>query len=60
MILNKNTLSEIHKATDRNSGLTTALKDSMSSPLITIGQRFQAMEVKGTKVKVGIPASIEE
>ena len=57
---NKNTLSEIREATDKNSGLTAALKDSMSSPLITIGQRFQAMEVKGTKVKVGIPASTEE
>ena len=46
MIHNKNILSEIHEATDKNPGLTAALKDSMSSPLITIGQRFQAMEVK--------------
>ena len=60
MIHNKNTLSEIREATDKNPGLTAALKDSMSSPLITIGQRFQAMEVKGTKVKVGISASTKE
>ena len=60
MIHNKNTLSEIHEATDKNQGLTAALKDSMASPLITVGQRFQAMEVKGTKIKVGIPASTEE
>ena len=39
-IHNKNTLSEIHEATDRNPGLTEALKDSMSSPLITIEQTF--------------------
>ena len=37
MIHNKNTLSEIREATDKNPGLTAALKDSMSSPLITIG-----------------------
>ena len=60
MIHNKNTLSEIRKAIDKNPGLIAALKDLMSSPLITIGQRFQAMEVKVTKIKVGISASTEE
>ena len=29
----------------------------MSNPMITVGQRFQAMKVKGNKVKLGVPAT---
>lgn len=32
----------------------------MSTPLILVGRRFQAMKVKDTLVKVGVPATEAE
>jgi len=52
MIHNKNSLSEVREAIEKNSDLGIALKDSMSAPLISVGQRFQAMEIIGKKVMV--------
>ena len=50
----------MREAIEKSPNLGIALKDAMSAPLISVGQRFQAMEVKGKKVMVGIPATTEE
>jgi len=60
LVHNKNTLLEVREAIEKSPNLGIALKDAMSAPLISVGQRFQAMEVKGKKVMVGIPATTEE
>ena len=53
------TLSDVRDTISKNPSLTVALQDSMAPPLLTVAQRFLAMEVKGTGVKVGNPASTE-
>ena len=60
LLQSKNSLLEVRETIEKNPNLGCALKDSMSPPLIAVSQRFQAMEVKGTKVKVGVPATAEE
>ena len=57
LIKNKNSLAEVREAVRVNPDLGPALLDSMSAPLVTVSQRFQAMKVKDSKVKVGVPAS---
>jgi len=44
LLQNKNSLSE--ETIEKSPNLGAALKDSMSAPLISVGQRFQGMEMK--------------
>lgn len=60
MVKNKNTLAELREVIRNNSDLCSAYKDSMSAPLITVGQRFQSMFVKENQVKLGVPATEAE
>ena len=57
LVKSKGTLSEIQGAIKAYPELSDALCDSMSNPMITVGQRFQAMKVKDNMVKLGVPAS---
>ena len=54
---NRNTLCEVRQAIKDTPGLSDALRDSMSVPIKTIGERFQRMEIKGKPIKLGVPAS---
>ena len=56
LIKNKNSLADIRQAINVTPDLGPALLDSMSAPLVTVSQRFQAMKVKDNKVKVGVAA----
>ena len=57
LVKNKNTIGELRDCIKKYPELCGALRDSMSQPLITVSGRFQAMKVKDTPVKVGVPAS---
>ena len=46
LVKSKGTLSEIREAIKAYPELGDALRDSMSNPMITVGQRFQAMKVR--------------
>ena len=46
LVKNKNTLSDVQETSSKNPRLEAALQDSMAAPLTTVGQRFQAMELK--------------
>ena len=57
LVKGKSTLSEFRGAIKAYPELGDALRDSMSNLMITVGQRFQAMKVKDSAVKLGVPAS---
>jgi len=46
LLPNINPLSEVNKTIEKSQNLGATLKDSMSAPLISVGQRFQGMKVK--------------
>ena len=56
----KKTLDEIREAIKLDSELGDAVKDSMATPLIQVGQRFQCMKIKDVPVKLGVPATESE
>ena len=60
LVKNKNTMAVVREAINAVPELHYALQDSMASPMITLGQRFQAMQVKDVPIKLGIPASDSE
>ena len=60
LVKNKNSLADVREAIKMNTDLGPALLDSMSVPLVTVSQRFQAMKIKDNEVKVGVPASESE
>ena len=54
---NKNTLCDVRQAIKDIPDLGDALRDSMSVPMKTVGERFQRMEIKEKPIKLGVPAS---
>ena len=56
----KKTLDEIREAIKLDSELGDAVKDSMATPLIQVGQRFQCIKIKDFPVKLGVPATESE
>ncbi len=54
LVKNKNTLRDLRQAVVDTPDLGDA---SMSAPMITIGEIFQRMEIKGNALKSGIPAT---
>ena len=52
LVKNKHLLTEQRSYKDKDLG--AALLDSMSAPLVTVSQRFQAMKIKDSNVKVGV------
>ena len=60
LVKNKNTLSEVRAEIAKKPELGDALQDAMASPMIAIGERFQAMKIKDKPIKLGVPATSEE
>ena len=57
IVKNKCSLTQLRPLIGQYPDLATALRDSMSAPMIALGTRFQAMKVKDIPVKMGVPAS---
>ena len=49
-----NTLTDVRNAVDKRPDLGEAFIDSLSSVMILLGQRFEAMKVKSQSVKFGV------
>lgn len=60
LLNNKKTLDDVRKAIQLDSELGDAVKDSMATPLIQVGQRFLGMKIKDVPVKLGVPATESE
>ena len=56
-IKSKNTLTDLRKVINSDTGLKGAIEDSMAVPMTLIGQCFQAMKIKENYIKLGVPAS---
>ena len=59
-IHNKNTSSDVRSAIAETPELGEALVGSLSPVMILLGQRFQAMKLKGQTIKLGVPATEAE
>ncbi len=57
IVKNKNTLCDLRQTVKDTPDLGDALRDSMSGPILSIGERFQRMEIKGNAIKLGVPAT---
>lgn len=57
LLKNKNTLCEVWQVIQDMPDFSEALRDSMSVPMTTVGERFQRMKIKGKPTKLGVPAS---
>ena len=60
LLSNKKTLDDVREAIKLDSELGDAVKDSMATPLIQVGQRFLGMKIKDVPVKLGVPATEPE
>lgn len=60
LVHSKNTLEDVRKSIAATPELGEALQDAMAPLLITLGQRFQSMKIKGEAVKLGVPATQDE
>lgn len=57
LLKNKNTLTDVRQVNPEVGG---ALQDSLVAPLKLVGERFQAMRVKDSPVRLGVPATKQE